>query len=44
MESNVEVIGKTPKENEKLSENVIWLLMYIFSIIHGFNGYCPWNA
>ena len=35
MESNVEVIDRTSKVQEKLSENVIWLLMYILSTIHG---------
>ena len=35
METRVEVIDKAPKETGKLSERVIWLLMYILSIIHG---------
>ena len=35
MESSVEIVETTPKVKEKLSENVIWLLMYILSIIHG---------
>ena len=35
MENSVEVIDKAPKETGKLSERVIWLLMYILSIIHG---------
>lgn len=35
MESSVEIVETTPKVKEKLSENVIWLLMYILSTIHG---------
>ena len=35
MESSVEIVETTPKVKTKLSENVIWLLMYILSIIHG---------
>jgi sugar phosphate permease len=35
MESSVDVVGTIPKERERLSEKVIWLLMYILSIIHG---------
>ena len=35
MESSVEVVDRTSKTQEKLSENVIWLLMYILSTIHG---------
>jgi sugar phosphate permease len=35
MESSVEVVDRTSKTHEKLSENVIWLLMYILSTIHG---------
>ena len=35
MESSVDVVGTIPKERERLSEKVIWLLMYILSTIHG---------
>ena len=35
MESSVEVVDRSSKTQEKLSENVIWLLMYILSTIHG---------
>ena len=35
MESSVEIVETTPKVKTKLSENVIWLLMYILSTIHG---------
>ena len=35
MESSVEVVDKAPKETGRLSENVIWLLMYVLSAIHG---------
>ena len=35
MESSVEIVDKAPKETGRLSENVIWLLMYILSAIHG---------
>ena len=35
MESNVEVVSSIPKEKERLSEKVIWILMYILSAIHG---------
>ena len=37
MESSVEIVETGPKRksNTKLSENVIWLLMYILSTIHG---------
>ena len=35
MESSVEVIDRSSKGPERLSEKVIWLLMYILSIIHG---------
>lgn len=36
MESSVDIMDTTtPKENPKLSKTVIWLLMYILSIIHG---------
>ena len=35
MESSVEVIDNTPRNQPLLSKSVIWLLMYILSIIHG---------
>ena len=35
MEETVEVVQINSKKYEKLSENVIWLLMYILSTIHG---------
>ena len=35
MEDIVEVVQTKDKKQEKLSENVIWLLMYILSTIHG---------
>ena len=35
MESSVEVVDRSSKTQEKLSKNVIWLLMYILSTIHG---------
>ena len=35
MEEVVEVAQMNNKTQEKLSENVIWLLMYILSTIHG---------
>ena len=35
MEEAVEVVQMKSKSQEKLSENVIWLLMYILSAIHG---------
>ena len=35
MESNVDVVSSIPKEKERLSEKVIWILMYILSAIHG---------
>ena len=37
MDSSVDIVETGPirKEQEKLSENVIWLLMYILSTIHG---------
>jgi predicted MFS family arabinose efflux permease len=35
MDSSVEVVSAKSELKEKLSENVIWALMYILSIIHG---------
>ena len=35
MESSVEVVDYTPRNQQLLSKSVIWLLMYILSIIHG---------
>ena len=35
MEEAVEVVQMKSKSQEKLSENIIWLLMYILSAIHG---------
>ena len=35
MESSVHVVDSIPKDQTKLSEKVIWLLMYVLSIIHG---------
>ena len=40
MESSVE-IQRSPKIQEKLNEKVIWLLMYILSIIHGLMCIAP---
>ena len=35
MDSSVDIIETVPKKQKKLSKKVIWLLMYILSIIHG---------
>ena len=35
MESNVEIVPMNLETKGKLSENIIWILMYILSAIHG---------